>query len=410
MSTSRRHPLSRNRGPAQPEGRLVSVDALRGFDMFWIAGGSLVVGALDKGLGNPVLALLREQLTHVAWDGIRFYDLIFPLFVFLVGVSIALAIPRSLERRGTAATVRHILTRGVFLFVIGLVYSGGISDGWDEVRWLGVLNRIAICYTATALLFTFFPVRALVPVALAGLLGYWAILAYVPIRDITLEKGAIARLATKRGETNVVRLYESTTNRVRGRFMPGQNVANHFDFEHLPGRRYETYWDPEGILSTLPAVVSCMIGLFAGVWLVGGSSSSSSSSRSFGLLLAGFCLVILGMGWSMQFPIIKKIWTSSFVLVTSGYSLMLLGIFHQTIDVWGWRRWCEPFIWIGSNALTIYLAARFLRFGDLGKRIAGGPVRSLFGSYGDILVALVSVGLLLAFARFLYRRKVFIRL
>jgi predicted acyltransferase len=235
-------------------------------------------------------------------------------------------------------------------------------------------------------------------------------MSFTPIRDITLEKGSIARLAAKRGETNVMVLYESTTNRVRGRFLPGHNVAHHFDFEHLPGHRYETYWDPEGILSTLPAVVSCLIGLFAGVWLLSGSASSAGSSRTFGLLIAGFFLVILGMGWSMQFPIIKKIWTSSFVLVTGGYSLMLLGIFHQTIDVWGWRRWCEPFIWIGSNALTIYLAARFLGFGALGQRIAGGPVRSLLGSYGDVLVALVSVSLLLAFARFLYRRKVFIRL
>lgn len=410
MSTSRRRPPARNRGPAQPEGRLLSVDALRGFDMFWIAGGSLVVGALDKGLGNPVVSLIRQQLTHVPWDGFRFYDLIFPLFVFLVGVSIALAIPKSLERRGTAATVRHILTRGVLLFAIGLVYSGGISDGWEEVRWLGVLNRIAICYTITALLFTVLPVRALVPLAVAGLVGYWAILALVPIRDITLEKGAITRLAAKRGETNVIRLYETTTNRVRGRFLPGQNVAHHFDFEHLPGRRYDTYWDPEGILSTLPAVVSCLIGLFAGVWLVGGSASSTGGSRTFGLLLSGFVLVVLGMAWSMHFPIIKKIWTSSFVLVTGGYSLMLLGLFHQMIDVWGWRRWCEPFIWIGSNALTIYLAARFLGFGNLGQRIAGGPVRALFGPFGDVVVALVSVILLLAFARFLYRRKVFIRL
>ena len=410
MSTSRRRPPSQSRGPIQSEGRLLSVDALRGFDMFWIAGGSLVVGALEKGLGNPVLALLRQQLSHVAWDGLRFYDLIFPLFVFLVGVSIALAIPRSLERRGKAATVRHILTRGVLMYAIGLVYSGGISDGWEEVRWLGVLNRIAICYTLTALLFTFLPVRALVPVAIAGLVGYWAIMAFVPIRDITLEKGALSRLAAKRGETNVVRLYESTTNRVRGQFLPGHNVAHHFDFEHLPGRRYDTYWDPEGILSTLPAVVSCLIGLFAGAWLVGGSTSSAGLSRTFGLLGAGFILVVLGMGWSMQFPIIKKLWTSSFVLVTSGYSLMLLGVFHQTIDVWGWRRWCEPFVWIGSNALTIYLAARFLGFGKLGQRIAGGPVKSLFGSYGDVVVALVSVGLLLAFARFLHRRKVFIRL
>jgi len=386
----------------------MSVDALRGFDMFWIAGGGLIVGALERWKGNSILARLKEQLTHVEWAGFRFYDLIFPLFVFLVGVSVVLAIPKSIEKRGRWGTVRHILTRGILLFVIGLIYSGGISSGWNEIRWLGVLNRIAICYTVTALLFTFLQIRWLIPVAAAGLLGYWGLMVAVPIRDIKLEKTALEKLSEKRLETNVVTLYEETKDRINGQFEPGYNLANHLDFRFLPGRRYDTYYDPEGLLSTLPAIVTCLLGVFAGRWQI--NERIEPGVRSMGLVVTGFLFIALGYLWGFQFPVIKKIWTSSFVLVAGGYSLMLLGTFHQIIDVWGLRAWCQPFVWIGANALTIYLAARFLSFGAVAQRLAGGPIKSAFGSAGETFVGLVAVGLLFWFARFLYRRQIFLRL
>lgn len=404
-------PRPSTRRTARKEGavRMTSVDALRGFDMFWIAGGSLVVSALERVGGSSLLGALKTQLTHVEWEGFRFYDLIFPLFVFLVGVSIALAIPKSLEKRGRAGTVKHILTRGILLFAIGVIYSGGISGGWENVRWLGVLNRIALCYTAAALLFTFLRVGWLVPVAAAGLLGYWGMMAIIPIRDIKLDKASLEKLSEKRGgETNVFKLYADTTERISGQFEPGYNVANHFDFQNLPGRRYDTFYDPEGILSTLPAIVTCLLGLFAGRWI--NYEKYAPSIRAVGLIVMGFLFMSLGYLWGFNFPVIKKIWTSSYVLVAGGYSLMLLGAFYQVIDVWGFRAWCQPFVWIGANALTIYLAARFLGFGNLAQRVAGGPIKAALGSAGDIVVALVAVGLLFWFARFLYRRQIFLRL
>ncbi len=399
---------TRRTAKLQGQNRLMSLDALRGFDMFWIAGGGLLVGALDRSQSNPLFATLKEQLTHVAWEGFRFYDLIFPLFVFLVGVSVVMAIPKSVARQGRWRTVGHILFRGCLLYFIGVVYSGGWAAGWGEVRWLGVLNRIALCYAATALLFTFLSVRWLVPLAIAALLGYWGILAMVPIRDIRLDTVSMVKLAEERSETNAVVLFQTTKDRVRGQYDPGYNVANHLDFQYLPGRRYDTYWDPEGILSTLPAVVTCLLGVFAGSWLMNGRIAPEL--RSLWLIVAGFFLMSVGYLWGFQFPVIKKIWTSSFVLVAGGYSLILLGAFYHVIDIWGWKAWCQPFVWVGANALTVYLAARFLGFGAIAERIVGGPIKAGLGRGGDVFVALVAVGLLFGFARFLYKRQIFIRL
>jgi len=385
----------------------MSLDALRGFDMFWIAGGGLMVGALDRWAGNPLLAALRQQLTHVAWEGFRFYDLIFPLFVFMVGAAISFSVPRSLERSGRAATVRKILVRGVVLFAIGLFYSGGLSTPLSGLRVLGVLNRIALCYTATALLFVVWSPRVLAAVTAAILLGYWAMMAWVPIRDIRLDPQALAALAQTRGETNAAVLFESTTERVRGQFDPGYNLANHLDFQYLPGRLYDRYYDPEGLLSTLPAVATCLLGLFAGLWLQSGRRTPTA--RSLGLVGAGIVSVALGFLWGLQFPVIKKLWTSSYVLVAGGCSLMLLGAFHQMVDVWRWRRWCQPSVWVGANALTIYLAAQILNFRRVAERFAGGSIQASLGAAGDTLMALVAVFLLFCFARFLYQRRIFLR-
>lgn len=385
----------------------MSLDALRGFDMFWIAGGGLIVGALERWTANPLLAAVKQQLTHVAWDGFRFYDLIFPLFVFMVGASISYSVPRSLERSGRTATVRKILTRGVLLFLIGLFYSGGLSTAPSELRMLGVLNRIALCYTAAALLFVFIGRRALVGVWLGLLLGYWGLMGLAPIRDIRLDAQPMANLASAKGETNAMVLFQQTQARVTGKYDPGYNLANHLDFQYLPGRLYDRYYDPEGLLSTLPAIASCLLGLFAGLFVQ--EPGRTPVARSLGLIGAGVVSVVVGSLWGLEFPVIKKLWTSSFVLVAGGYSLVLLGVFHQVIDVWGWRTWCQPFVWVGSNALTIYLAAQILGFRRIAERLAGAPAKSMFGAGADTLIALVAVLVLFAFARFLYRRQLFLR-
>ncbi len=400
-------------GKASPGGgRLLSLDVLRGFDMFWIVGGGALVSALSRARPGSVIGKVREQLTHVDWAGFRFYDLIFPLFVFIAGVSAVFSLSKAKSGGGEGRAMGRVLSRGLMLFALGVFYSGGIKDGWDGVRWLGVLQRIALGYTGASLLFLMLPVRALAGVWVAILLGYWGIVEGLPIRDIRLDRKPMQELMETTGQTNARALYEDVSKTVRGRAEPGYNYVNHFDYRFLPGRLYDGYSDPEGILSTIPAVATCLLGVFAGLWLR--REDVTPGARSRWLVVAGLLLVAAGLGWGTVFPVVKKLWTSSFVLLAGGWSLVLLGMFHQVIDVWGIRGWCGPFRWIGMNALTIYIASNLLGTRDgwqgIAARFVGGPVSVWLGDYGRPVVALTGLGLMLGFARFLYRRGVFLRL
>lgn len=393
-------------------GRLLSLDVLRGFDMFWIVGGGALVTALSRARPGSLVGKVREQLTHVDWAGFRFYDLIFPLFVFIAGVSAVFSLSRAKAAGGVGRAMGRVLSRGVLLFALGVFYSGGIKDGWEGVRWLGVLQRIALAYTGASLLFLVLPLRALAGVWVAILLGYWGVVQGLPVKDVRLDRKPMQEWMERTGQTNAAALYESVSRTVRGRAEPGYNYVNHFDFRFLPGRLYDGYWDPEGILSTVPAVATCLLGVFAGLWLR--REDVGAGARSRWLVVAGLMLVAAGLGWGTVFPVVKKLWTSSFVLLAGGWSLVLLGVFHQVVDVWGIRGWCGPFRWIGMNALTIYIASNLLGTRDgwqgIAARFVGGPVSVWLGDYGRPAVALAGLGLMFLFARFLYRRGVFLRL
>lgn len=393
-------------------GRLLSLDVLRGFDMFWIVGGGALVSALSRARPGSVIGKVREQLTHVEWDGFRFYDLIFPLFVFIAGVSAVFSLSKAKASGGVGQAMARVLSRGLLLFALGVFYSGGIKDGWEGVRWLGVLQRIALAYTGAGLLYLMLPARVLAGAWVGILLAYWGVVQGLPVKDIRLDRKPMQELMERTGQTNAMALYDSVSKTVRGRAEPGYNFVNHFDFRFLPGRLYDGYWDPEGILSTIPAVATCLLGVFAGLWLR--REDVSPGARSRWLVVAGLLLVCAGLGWGTVFPVVKKLWTSSFVLLAGGWSLVLLGVFHQVIDVWGQSWWCGPFRWIGMNALAIYIASNLLGTRDgwqgIAARFVGGPVSVWLGDYGRPVVALTGLALMLLFARLLYRRGVFLRL
>ncbi len=394
--------------PTTAPPRLLSLDALRGFDMLWIVGGENIVHGLGRLGDNALLRLVLPQLSHKPWAGFAFYDLIFPLFVFMAGVSIVFSLGRVREKHGTAGAIRRILTRGILLYLVGLFYYGGISKGFDQVRVLGVLQRIAIAYTFAALLFTLLRLRGLIIACGALLIGYWAIMTFVPIRDINLETSALKQLVTQSGGASATDLFARTTTYVTGKFDPGLNLANHFDFQYLGGRRHNGAYDPEGILSTIPAIATCLFGVFAGLLIR--CKTYNDQKKVLWLLGAGATSVALGFLWGLQFPVIKKIWTSSFVLVAGGYSCLLLGLFHQTIEVWQIRRWTTPFVWIGVNPMAVYLAHNFIDFNSLASRVVGGPIENAMGPGGPLLVTVVGLGITLLMLRFMYQRKIFLRL
>lgn len=405
-----------------PPQRLMSLDALRGFDMFWIIGAEELFAALNK-MAHPhghsgfsILGLIATQLDHCEWEGFHFEDFIFPLFVFMAGISVVFSLTKLIHTQGRAAAVKRVARRGILLFVLGLIYSGGVSTNWPDIRLLGVLNRIALCYFFTGLIFCFFNLRSMIAICAGLLIGYWALMTFVPTRDIQLQSDKLAALAKQRGVADDAKaLFYGTTNYVTGKFDHGLNVANHFDFQYLPGRKYDTYFDPEGYLSTFPAIATCLLGVFAGLFLTG--SSRTDQQKVVWLIAGGLILVSLGWVWSVQFPVIKKIWTSSYVLVAGGYSALILGFFYLIIDVLKYQKWCQPFVWMGMNSITIYMTVNLLGrggFSRLSSRLVGGDVRDFLNNHlagsGDLAVAVV--GLLLAFwlVHFLYRRKVFLRL
>src|SRR5436190_20263596 len=165
-------------------GRIMAIDALRGFDMFWILGANELVYALKRMNPVPVTNFFAGELEHKPWEGFAFYDLIFPLFVFIVGVSLVFSLTKSLERDGMARTHWKIVRRFVLLYILALIYSGGVSKMWPDIRLMGVLNRIALCYLFAALIFCHFRWKAVAGITVLLLAGYWAVMTFVPFPDV----------------------------------------------------------------------------------------------------------------------------------------------------------------------------------------------------------------------------------
>jgi predicted acyltransferase len=282
----------------------------------------------------------------------------------------AFALPKRLERSGKGAAAGHLVLRAVILFFVGVIYSGGAKDGWDQVRWLGVLQRIALGSVGAGLLSLWLSPRGLVVALAAILAGYWALMTFVPVHGL----GA-------------------------GHFAEGQNLANYLDRTYLPGRKYDGDHDPEGILSTLPAIATGILGILAGRWLKG---TVSPSSKILGLVMTGTLMLVLGWLWHAQFPLVKKLWTSSFVLVAGGWSAILLGLFYGVVDVLKIKFWTPPFVWVGSNPILLYFCSGLAFFRIIAIRITGSHT-------DDWMPELVAFALMLLVARFLYRRGIYVR-
>ena len=371
-----------NDAPSAPA-RIVSLDALRGFTMLWIVGGGGLAKAMKAfGDGQPA-TFLAEQFEHVRWEGFHFEDLIFPMFVFIAGASLVFSLTRIVAREGRAIAARRVIVRALLLFALGVIYNGGWANGFASVRWLGVLQRIACAYLGAGLLFLFLKPRGLVAACIAILAGYWALLNFVPVPEV----GA-------------------------GHFAERHNLSDYLDSQYLPGRKYNTDHDPEGLLSTLPAISTCLLGVFAGLLLQSGAPARKKVAWFIG---SGAVLIAAGYAWDAAgFPIIKKIWTSSFVLLAAGWSAVLLGLFYGIIDVLGREKWAQPFIWIGMNPITLYFAANLVDISKLAARFTGGDVQkflnaSIHPGTGELLTALAGMSFSILLARFLYRRKIFLR-
>jgi len=361
--------------PLPDPNRLVSLDALRGFDIFWIVGGDYLLRSLPGIHDDPVTRKLAAQMEHCEWAGFHFYDLIFPLFVFIVGVAIPFSLARMIEQRGKFAAVKRIIIRSVILFLLGVFYMGGVAGGFNNMYFAGVLHRIAVAYFFAALFFCFLRTRNLVAVCIGLLAGYWVLMTFLPVPGI----GAPDLSA------------------------PGKNLAHYVDQLYMPGQKFEGT-----LLSTMAAVANCLLGILAGLLL---KRADFSREQKFLLLfLSGISVLSAGVAWAQIFPVIKLLWTSSYVLISCGIGAMLLAGFYFIIEIRGARRWAQPLVWLGMNAITIYLVAGVVNFHRLAGRFVGGDIARLFGRFDDFVLALATLGIGFWFVHFLYRRTIFLRL
>ena len=380
--------------------RLKSLDALRGFDMLMIMGFDTVVVALCVVCGWGADCALAEQFRHVEWNGLRFEDTIFPLFLFLSGVTWPFSCAKQRERGASGrALVLKCLRRAAVLFFLGLVY-GGLLGG--TLRMGSVLGRIGLAWMFGALLYLRCCPRTLAVLALAIPVGYWLLLALVPAPD-ALTLAVPENLA-------FVRDYGT------GPFSIVGNISGWIDRHFMPGvlSPYAGIADNQSALGFIPAVGTALLGILTGEFVRTTRTKLRDLSRVLILFGAAAALVALGLAvatcfgeWSM--PINKKLWSASFTFVVGGYSVAMFALFHWIVDVCGWERWAFFFKVIGMNSITIYLAWRFIPFNEIADNVFGGLCRLLPPDGAALALAVCTVAVAWLFLLFLYRKNVFLR-
>jgi predicted acyltransferase len=364
----------------EKSGRLLSLDVLRGFDMSFIMGGEVVLICLASLF--PGLKFLGEEMGHSQWDGFTFYDLIFPLFLFLSGISFPFSMAKQLSVGKSKESISlKVLKRGLILVLLGIVYNGLLQFDFDTLRCASVLGRIGLAWMFASLLYVWLKRKWLLLLSALILLGYWALLAFVVAPDA--PDGASS-------------------------FSMEGSIAGYLDRCLLPGALHNEIHDPEGILSTLPAIVTALLGIFTGEF-VRSKRIENEYQKVAAMIGAAIVLLSLGYLWNIVFPINKNLWSSSFVCCAGGWSLLLFALFYLIVDVVGWSKWALPFRVIGMNSITIYLAQEFLDFSKPVDTLFGGALKSLPEDYYVLGWWCCYMLVCWCFLYFLYRKKVFLK-
>lgn len=305
--------------------RVISVDALRGFDMFWIMGGDFIFKGLDKVFNNKMSGFLNEQMDHVEWFGFHFYDIIMPLFLFLVGVSMVYSYRKRLSAAESDKSLwKHVLKRIVILWILGMMVQGNLLKyDPDKIQfYTNTLQAIGAGYLIATLFVLYLPVKHQISATAILMLIYWAILAFVPIGGTTANA-----------------------------YTPEGNVA--FYVEQAVMGKHIGWGTYTWIVSSLNFGATVMLGVFSG-YIMQSDQLKIQKFRNY--IIFGTLLIILALVLDIWHPIIKKIWTSSFVLFSGGICVLLLAVFYLLIDVWGWRKGIGWMVVLGSNAIAGYVA------------------------------------------------------
>lgn len=393
------------------QGRLQSLDALRGFDMFWIVCGEGIFHGIASVIKQKyslhqsaddwqirmikdvtpierIFVTISNQLHHTVWNGFTFYDMIFPLFIFIAGVSMPFSYGKKLEQPAINTSLikkniyRSLIKRTLILILLGMVVNGSLQlNGYENTRFASVLGRIALSCFFAAIIYLNCKARIQIILFITILLGYWAAMMLIPVPGF----GA-------------------------GVLTPEGNLEAYIDRILLPGKLHRVVYDPEGLLSTIPAIASAMLGVFAGQFLRRFQQRWNPSKIAASLFISSSILILAGWLWSFIFPINKNMWTSSFVLFSGGWSTFLFALFYWIIDVMNYKIWSMPLVWIGSNSILIYIAAHgVINFEYTSQFLFGGLINQAPKAWHQALlwtgVSLIQLSALY----FLYKKKWFLK-
>lgn len=359
-----------------PQQRLHSLDALRGFDMFWITGGSALAIAISQITGA---GWLETQMNHVEWEGFRFYDLIFPLFMFIAGVAIPFSVKAKLEKNVPKNKLFwKAFQRLVILILLGILYNGTFRRGFEDGRIASVLGQIGIGYFFAATIVIYFDsFRSRIIWLVATLTGIGIIQLLIPVPGF----GA-------------------------GVLTPEGCINGYIDRLFLPGRLYGGTFDPEGILCSLSATGVTLMGTIAGNIL---RKKKSSDWQKIGfLVVSGIFSIILALVLSTFYPIIKSCWTSTFNLLTGGIGFLLLAFFYLIIDHWGFKSWAFYFRIIGMNSIFVYLFTQIIDVPMVAEFFIGWLAKPL-GDYANVLLIVGELTVIWLLLYFMYKKKIFLR-
>lgn len=364
-------------GSGLPAGRLASLDALRGFDMFWITGGTSILFGLGRVLQRPWFDRFLEQFDHVPWRGLHFYDLIWPLFMFVMGAAMPFSVANRRRKGATDSNLMlHALRRVLIMFFLGTITQGNLLL-FDLSKFrpcYSVLHGLAAGYLLATLIALKVKEKWHAATIGALLLIYWAMIMLIPVPGIG------AGVLTPQG--NVATYVDKL---VLGRFHYGENT-----------------W----FLSYLGFGASVLLGVLAGHILM---TNRTGLSKVYRLLGAGTVSLALGLLWSLFFPVIKLMWTSSYVLIGGGFSFFVLALFYWIIDVRGYTKWAFGFVVIGMNSIAVYFATEVFDFKQIGNVFVGHLLPRL-GNWGGLVEASAAFAVVWAILYWMYRKKEFIRI
>lgn len=373
----------------QPQ-RLESLDVLRGFDLFMLVGLETAIHQLASAVDTPSFHSFIWCFTHVDWEGFSPWDLVMPLFMFMSGITIPFALSRYKHTNNQTSVYRRILKRVILLWIFGMMCQGNLL-GLDPNRiyfYSNTLQAIAMGYLIASLLYLHTRIRTQIIVAAGLLLGFWGAMEWITVQ------GYGGGNYTPDGN-----LAEWIDREVLGRFRDGASIMNG---EVVFADWYRYTW----ILSSLNFGVTVLTGTFAGYIL---KDKEWMPKRKLTYLLAiGAAMVAIGWIWGIWHPVIKKLWTSSMTLVSSGYCFLLMALFYYLIDYKGWKKYSGWLKVYGMNSIVAYMLTMCVNFSCIGHSLLHG-LQPYMGEYYAVVLTLSNVGIIYFILWELYKRKLFLR-